>query len=121
MPLTYSTSSNNVNLYLQIKNSEGKAVPYIFVWLMEKGTETEIKGVADSKGKASFTVISGKNYIVHFKDSEQHMEIVIPQRGMSFITKTVIYDGTQEPDVGQVDKVPTREGKNMIMILGSKH
>lgn len=80
---------HKADLYLKATNFSDVPIPFFKLTLKTmEGTQPQYS-VTDSKGNATFKVITGNNYQVYLADTAPFATINIPLKSMSFITKKI--------------------------------
>lgn len=89
-PDPYALSGNKkATLYIKVTDSLENGMTYLDFWITETETNFRIDGFTDRTGKAAFSVMRGKKYMISFPGFENLKEIEIPATGYSSIVRTV--------------------------------
>lgn len=88
---------NHFTIYLTVKTDQADAVPFVDLWLTEKGSKEKIVATTNNQGRVELEVRRGKNYLVSFGDQKDVAELTTPLRGQTYYTKTITYN---PPDAG---------------------
>jgi len=87
--------NEKIDLYVRVQNNSFQPSPYVDISIIDKESNVKQIAVTDKKGNAKFVGARGKTYSINFNDFPNYSEVTVPLKGLSFITKTVIYTSTQ--------------------------
>ncbi len=97
-------------LFLRIQNDTRRVLPWLDVAITEKQSGESQTAKTNQKGKVRFEVKRGKTYFIGFSDVKSYEAVTIPQKGLSYMVRTITYNppseySTKQPEQLQPDTV----------------